>query len=387
MTNTLPALFEPITIRQRTLKNRVVISPMCQHSGSDGYVTDWHLVHYGKFVLGGAALVFTESTAVASDSRVGIDDLGIWSDSHVPGLKRLADFAHDNGGLMGVQIAHSGRKAFSHPLWQGGQAMRPAELNAAGVDWRRVGPSDIAASLEWSVPKALNAWEIAEIVEEHVAAARRADAAGMDALELHFGHGYLVASFLSPAANTRRDDYGGTLENRIRLAIEIARQVRSVWPPEKPLFARLSCVDGAEGGWSMDDTVALSRQLKTVGVDVIDCSSGGLSEETRRSNVPRGFGFQVPFAERVRAEVDVRTQAVGLITEPDQAEDIIAQGRADLIAIGRAALQDPYWPAAAWKQLTGQEEFTPWPQQHGSWLEKREPVLRKLMAEKPSGQV
>ena len=236
----LPSLLQPLTIRGRTLKNRIVISPMCQHAGRDGFATDWHLVHYGKFVLGGAALVLTESTAVAADSRVGIDDLGIWSDAHVPGLKRLADFAHENGALMGVQLAHSGRKAFSQPLWQGGRALSPADLDALGLDWRRVGPSALAASAEWSTPQALTAAQIAEIRDQHVAAARRADAAGMDVLELHFGHGYLVASFLSPLANLRDDAYGGSRDNRMRLAIEIARDIRAVWPSDKPLFARLS---------------------------------------------------------------------------------------------------------------------------------------------------
>lgn len=375
-------LFTPYRLRGRTLRNRVVISPMCQHAGADGYATDWHLVHYGKLVLGGAALVFTESTAIAAESRVGIDDLGIWSDDHIPGLKRLADFAHANGALMGVQIAHSGRKAFSQPLWHGGQALTPEEIEAEGIAWRRVGPSAIAAGPEWSVPQALTPVEVDEIVAQHVDAARRADAAAMDALELHFGHGYLVASFLSPVANKRQDAYGGSLENRMRLAVDIADAVRAVWPEDKPLFVRLSCVDGAEGGWTMDETVVLAARLKAVGVDVIDCSSGGLSEETRRSNVPRGFGFQVPFAERVRAEVGIATQAVGLITTPRQAEEIVAKGRADLVAIGRAALQAPYWPAAARRQLTGEAGYDLWPERHRVWLDKREPVLRRLTTER-----
>ncbi|MCB1397692.1 MAG: NADH:flavin oxidoreductase/NADH oxidase [Rhodobacter sp.] len=382
MTETpVPPLLSPLTLRGRTLKNRIVISPMCQHAGEDGFATDWHLVHYGKFVLGGAALVLTESTAVAADSRVGIADLGIWSDAHIPGLKRLADFAHANGALMGVQLAHSGRKAFSEPLWHGGRALRPADLDAQGIDWRRVAPSAIAASEEWSIPQALTIEQIDAIRRQHVAAARRADAAGMDVLELHFGHGYLVASFLSPKANLRDDAYGGARDNRMRLAIEIARDVRAVWPADKPLFVRLSCVDGAEGGWDLEDTVDLARRLKAEGVDVIDCSSGGLSEETRRSNVPRGFGFQVPFAERVRAQAGVPTQAVGIITTPEQANAIIAGGKADLVAIGREALRNPYWPAEAWRRLTGAEGFDAWHERHGAWLSKREPVLRQLRAE------
>jgi 2,4-dienoyl-CoA reductase-like NADH-dependent reductase (Old Yellow Enzyme family) len=375
-------LFTEFKVRDTAFKNRVVISPMCQHAAQDGYVNDWHLVHYGKFALGGAAMVITESTAVAEDSRVGVDDLGIWKDDHIPGLKRLADFTHANGALLAVQLAHSGRKAFSQPLWHGGQAMRPEEIDAYNIPWRRVGPSAIAASSEWTVPSPLTVEEIATIRQQHVDAAKRADAAGIDVVELHYGHGYLVASFLSPIANKREDAYGGSLENRMRIAVEIARDVRAVWPAEKALFVRLSCVDGADGGWTMDDTVVLSKCLKDVGVDVIDCSSGGLSEETRRSNVPRGFGFQVPFADRVRREVEIPTQAVGLITSAAQAEDIVARGQADLVAIGRAALQDPYWPAHAQRELEGSGSYTGWPKQHSAWLEKREPVLQRLLAEK-----
>lgn len=378
MAETSSQLFSQLTLRGRRFRNRVTISAMCQHAGEDGFVTDWHVVHYGKFALGGAALVMTESTAIASDSRVGVADLGIWSDAHIPGLRRLADFAHASGTLMGVQIAHSGRKAFSHPLWHGGEAMRPEEIDATGIEWRRVGPTDAPASSAWSAPNALSEAEIMEIIQQHVEAARRADAADMDVLELHYGHGYLVASFLSPISNDRSDDWGGSLDSRMRLAVETAAAVREAWPEDKPLFVRLSCVDGAEAGWSMDDTVALAARLKEVGVDVIDCSSGGLAEETKRSNVPRGFGFQVPFAERVRSEVGVPTQAVGLITSPEQAEAIIAEGRADLVAIGRAALENPYWPAMARRQLNGEESFALWPERHGAWLDKREPVLRQL---------
>lgn len=379
-TNDPPHLFRPLRLRGRSLRNRLVISPMCQHAArnGDGAVTDWHLVHYGKFALGGAALVLTESTAVAADSRVGVEDLGIWSDDHVPGLRRLADFAHAQGALMGVQLAHSGRKAFSEPLWHGGRALSPARLEASGLPWRRVGPSAIAAGPEWSVPEALSPARIAQIIDQHVAAARRADQADMDVLELHYGHGYLVASFLSPISNRREDAWGGTAQNRMRLALDLARAVRAAWPAEKPLFVRLSCVDGAEGGWDMADTLPLARQLKAAGVDVIDCSSGGLSEETRRSNVPRGFGYQVPFAAQIRAEAGVATQTVGLITTPAQAEAILAAGQADLVAIGRAALRNPYWPLEAWKALTGRDDFAPWPERHGAWLDKRAAVIRAL---------
>jgi 2,4-dienoyl-CoA reductase-like NADH-dependent reductase (Old Yellow Enzyme family) len=380
-----PTLFQPLTIRGRRFKNRLTISPMCQHACKDGFATDWHMVHYGKFVLGGASLVMTESTAISSDSRIGVADLGLWKDDHIAGMRRLADFAHNNGSLMGVQLAHMGCKAFSDPLWHGGRAMEPQRIHELGLTWRRVGPSAIAPSSEWSTPTPLSLSEIVNIRRQFVDAARRANEAELDVVELHFGHGYLVASFLSPITNKRTDEYGGSRENRMRLAIEIARDVREVWPEEKPLFVRLSCVDGAEGGWRLDDSVVLAAQLKAAGVDVIDCSSGGLSEEIRRSNVPRGIGFQVPFAETIRRESGVTTQAVGLIISAEQAESIIAKGHADLVAIGREALRNPYWPNDAWQNLTDAETFDTWPVRHAAWLDMREPVLRKLIAEEARG--
>lgn len=373
-----PALLQPLTLRGLTLKNRMVVSPMCQHSALDGAVQDWHIVHYGKFVLGGSALVLTESTAISSDSRVGIADLGIWSDDHVPGLKRLSDFAHANGAAFGIQLAHAGRKAFSEPLWEGGRALSTEALDASGLSWRRVGPSAIAASGEWSEPEALTREEIDAIREDFVTAARRADRAGADVVELHFGHGYLLASFLSPLSNQRTDEYGGPRENRMRFAIETAQSVRDVWPDDKPLFARLSCLDGAEGSWDMEDTVALAEALKGVGVDVIDCSSGGLTEETRRSNVPRGIGFQVPFAEEVRRCAGIKTQAVGIILTPEQANEIVALGQADLVALGREVLRTPYWPAEATRALNGPEDFSAWPLQHREWLARRHTALSRL---------
>ncbi|EHA17524.1 NADH:flavin oxidoreductase/NADH oxidase [Halomonas sp. HAL1] len=356
----------------------MTVSPMCQHSAVDGAVQDWHIVHYGKFALGGAGLVLTESTAVRSDSRVGVADLGIWSDDHVPGLKRLSDFAHANNTAFGLQLAHAGRKAFSEPLWEGGRALSIEALDASGLQWRRVGPSAIAASGEWSEPEMLTQSEIEEIREDFVAAAKRADQADVDVIELHFGHGYLLASFLSPLSNQRTDTYGGSLENRMRFAVETAQAVREVWPDDKPLFARLSCLDGAEGSWGMEDTVALALALKAVGVDVIDCSSGGLTEETRRSNVPRGIGFQVPFAEEVRRRAGIMTQAVGIILTPEQANEIVASGKADLVALGRELLRTPYWPAEATRVLSGPEDFSSWPLQHREWLDRRHKVLSRL---------
>jgi 2,4-dienoyl-CoA reductase-like NADH-dependent reductase (Old Yellow Enzyme family) len=377
-TSSGPALLAPFALRGRVLKNRMVISPMCQHSAVDGFVQDWHVVHYGKFALGGAALVLTESTAVTSDSRVGFADLGIWDDAHVPGLRRLTEFAHQNGALFGIQLAHAGRKAFSEPLWEGGRPLTVEALQESGLEWRRVGPSAIAASPEWSEPEALSVDEIHEIQDAFVQAARRADEANADVIELHCGHGYLLASFLSPHANSRTDAYGGSLENRMRMVVETARAVRAIWPEDKPLFARLSCVDGAEGGWDMEDTVVLSAALQAEGVDVIDCSSGGLTEATRRSNVPRGIGFQVPFAAEVRERIGIATQTVGIILTPEQANEIVASGKADLVALGREALRTPYWPAEAARALGQEEPFAAWPLQHRDWLARRQTALDRL---------
>jgi 2,4-dienoyl-CoA reductase-like NADH-dependent reductase (Old Yellow Enzyme family) len=373
-----PRLFKPLTIRGLTLKNRVVISPMCQHSAEHGLAGAWHLVHLGKFALGGAGLIFVESAAVEQSARIGVRDVGLWADEQVAPFRAIVDFVHQNGAAIGVQLAHAGRKAGSQALWEGGRALAMEQLRETGEPWRRVGPSSIAAGPEWSVPEALSLNEIAEIRQMFVDGAKRADRAGFDVLELHFGHGYLVASFLSRQSNLRTDGYGGPRTNRMRLGLEIAGDVRSVWPEEKPLFVRISAVDGTEDGWGLDDSVALAQELKTIGVDVIDCSSGGLSDETRNMNVPRGLGFQVPFSERIRREADVKTQAVGVILDGHQAEAILQEGKADLIAIGRQALYDPYWPHHAAHALGYDSAFENWPIQHGPWLAKRAPLMEKL---------
>lgn len=380
-----PLLFRPLALRGLTLKNRVVISPMCQHAARDGCATDWHLVHLGKFALGGAGLILTESTAVSPHGRIGVDDLGLWSDAQVAPLRRVVEFVHGQGAAIGVQLAHAGRKAGSRPLWEGGTALSADELrqDPAGP-WRRLGPSAVAAGPEWTAPEALDEDGIAEIVERFAASARRAARAGFDAVELHFGHGYLVASFLSPLSNHRRDGYGGDRAGRMRLALEIAARVRAEWPGDRPLFCRLSAVDGAEGGWGLEDSVVLARELAARGVDVIDVSSGGLTEETRRVAVPRGLGFQVGFAEAIRRGAGVVTQAVGMIVDGPQAEEVLRSGAADLVAVGREALNDPYWPHRAAEALGPAPTYEAWPVRHGAWLAKRErhmgPVLRERRA-------
>jgi len=378
----LPQLFQPLTIRSLTLKNRVVISPMMQHAAPDSRATPWHLVHLGKFALGGAGLIFVESTAVAPAGRIGKADLGLWSDAHIEPLKSVVDFIHDNGAAAGMQLGHAGRKAGSHPLWEGGAALSLAEMAQVDPLWQRFGPSAIAAGPGWTTPQAMDVGLIDQVVHDFCAAARRAQRAGFDSLELHFGHGYLVASFLSPKSNHRDDEYGGDRSGRMKLALRIAAEVRGSWPAEKPLFCRISAVDGSIDGWSLDDSIVLARELKAVGVDVIDCSSGGLTEETRALPVPRGLGFQVPFSHRIRAEADVLTQAVGMIVEATQAEEILQAGQADLIALGREALFDPYWALHAREELAPDPRFKDWPLRHGIWLDKRLPALRRALVER-----
>ena len=381
---TLPLLFQPLRLRELTLPNRVVISPMCQHAAERGHATPWHLVHLGKFALGGAGLILTESTAVDPRGRIGTADLGLWNDSQIAPLKAVTDFVHANGGAIGVQLAHAGRKAGSEPLWEGGAAIAPQRMAADEEPWQRVGPSALAAGPGWSAPMALDAQGIESVVQHFVDATVRADKAGFDVVELHYGHGYLIASFLSPNANHRSDEYGGSLDNRMRLALDIARRVRAVWPAGKPLFCRLSAVDGTLDGWSLDDSVVLARALKQCGVDVIDCSSGGLTEETRALPVPRGLGFQVPFSERIRRDAQVVTQAVGMIVDAAQAEAVLAEGRADLVALGREALFDPYWAHHAAATLGVDPDYQRWPVRHGVWLAKRAPGLARARAEAPS---
>lgn len=374
-------LFQPIRLRDLELKNRVVISPMCQHAAEAGHATSWHLVHLGKFALGGAGLILTESTAVDPRGRIGTADLGLWNDSHIEPLKKVVDFVHDNGAAIGVQLAHAGRKSGSQPLWEGGAALSASRLAADAEPWERLGPGTLPAGPGWSAPTPLNEDGIAQVIQNFVDATVRADKAGFDVVELHFGHGYLVASFLSPNANDRTDEWGGDLAGRMRLALQIARAVRAVWPAGKPLFCRLSAVDGSVDGWSLEDSIVLSRELASCGVDVIDCSSGGLTEETRALPVPRGLGFQVPFAERIRREAKIKTQAVGMIVDAHQAETILAEGKADLIALGREALFDPYWAHHAALSLGADPAYAHWPVRHGVWLAKRAPGLARARAQ------
>ena len=372
------ALFQPLRVRSLELKNRIVIAPMMQHAAPGGFANHWHLVHLGKFAMGGAGLILTESTAVSPVGRIGQDDVGLWDDAHIAPWKTVVDFVHQCGTAIGVQLGHAGRKAGSKALWDGGRALTAQEMTEADPKWSRVGPSAISAGPGWSTPHALTLEEIEQVIQEFVAAAQRADQAGFDVVELHFGHGYLVTSFLSPISNQRTDAYGGDREGRMKLAIEIAQRVRQVWPDGKPLWCRLSIVDGAVGGWSVEDSVALVKHLQLAGVDVMDCSSGGLTEQTNALPVPRGLGFQVPFARRIKVDTGILTQAVGMVIDAHQAEEILETGSAELIAIGREALFDPYWPLHAQWILERDASFKDWHLRHGVWLEKRQNFLDSL---------
>jgi 2,4-dienoyl-CoA reductase-like NADH-dependent reductase (Old Yellow Enzyme family) len=373
-------LFTPFSLRSLTLRNRVVISPMCQNAAEpDGSLGDWHFVHLGQFALGGAGLIFVESTAVAQYARINEFDVGLWNDSQIAPLARVARFVRSRGAALGVQLAHAGRKAGAFALCDGGEPL-PDHLLAPPdrPSFVRVGPSAVPAGEEWTVPREMTVDDIAAVRSDFVVATQRANAAGVDVIELHFAHGYLVASFLSAQSNFRKDSYGGDREGRMRLALEIASDVRDAWPADKPLFCRLSVIDGAEGGWTEEDSAVLARLLGERGVDVIDCSSGGLTEATRSTTAPRGLGFQVPYAARIRREAGIATQAVGMIVDPTQANEIIAREEADLVALAREALYDPFWANHAAHVLGADPDFTGWDAHNGAYLQKRKPQMDAL---------
>lgn len=336
-------LFSSFQLRSVVFPNRIGVSPMCEYSSEDGFANDWHLVHLGARAQGGAGLVMIEASAVAPEGRISIGDLGIWKDEHVEKLAQIARFIHSQGARAGIQLAHAGRKASMTVPFGGERLLTPEEGR-----WQTVAPSAIAFSESYSVPKALDEAEIAGVVSAFADAAKRADAAGFDFVEIHGAHGYLLHEFLSPLSNQRTDQYGGSFENRARLPLEVTDSVRAAWPEHLPLLIRISATDWAEGGWTPDESVELARKLSAHGVDLVDVSSGGLVPHAK---IPAGPGFQVPFAERVRKEAGVPTAAVGLITEPQQANEIIAKGQADIVLLAREMLRDPYWPLHAAESL------------------------------------
>jgi 2,4-dienoyl-CoA reductase-like NADH-dependent reductase (Old Yellow Enzyme family) len=349
----LPHLFSPLTIRGVTLRNRIGVSPMCQYSSTDGFATDWHLVHLGSRAAGGAGLVLTEASAVDPRGRISPSDLGIWEDQHVPGLQRVAAFIGAQGAVPGIQLAHAGRKASTAPPWEGGRAVPPEHGG-----WQPAAPGAEAFDAQSPVPEALDRDGILGVVAAFRRAAARARAAGFQVIEIHAAHGYLIHEFLSPITNHRTDEYGGPYDNRTRLLKQICKAVREVWPADLPLFVRVSSSDWADGGWRAEDTVALAHHLSGAGVDLVDCSSGGIAPGIA---IPSGPGYQVPFSQRIKDTTPMLTAAVGLITSPAQADQIIRTEQADLVLLAREMLRDPYWPLHAARAL-GHD--VPWPNQY-----------------------
>jgi len=332
-------LFEPLSLRGVTLRNRIVVSPMCEYSSEGGFANDWHLVHLGSRAVGGASLVLTEAAAVSAEGRITAGDLGIYRDEHVAKLAQIVAFIHAQGAVAGIQLAHAGRKASCAVPWHGG-----ARVGHDAGGWTPVAPSAVPFSEHDAPPHALTLHEIGDVIGDFVAATQRALEAGFRVIELHAAHGYLMHQFLSPLVNFRTDAYGGSFENRTRLIREVARAVRDVLPAELPLFVRISATDWADGGWNVDESVRLAADLAALGVDLIDASSGGA---VAHQQIAIGPGYQVPFAERIRGEARIATGAVGLITEPQQADDVVRGGSADLVLLARELLRDPYWPLRA----------------------------------------
>lgn len=372
-------LFQPLRIRELTLPNRLVVSPMCTYSAVDGMADDWHLVHLGKFALGGAGTVFVEATSVQEGGGLSRGDLGIWKDEQIAPLRRIADFCRHAGSVPAIQLGHAGRKASSQRPWIGNGPLTAADCAYGDDPWPTVSAGRKPVTDAWPVPEELSIAQMDEMRDSWRAAAHRSLAAGFDIVEVHMAHGYLLHQFLSDVTNSRTDIYGGSLENRMRYPLEIAGLVREIWPQHLPVFVRISVLDE---GWSLDDSVTLARELKAIGIDVVDCSSGGLGRSPQAARVSRGYGFQVPFAEAVKTGADVPVMAVGLILDAELANSIVEDQRADLVAVGRGLLVDPNWPLRARQELNkGRPLYEGWPKQYGVWLEQRERILDKIRSQ------
>jgi 2,4-dienoyl-CoA reductase-like NADH-dependent reductase (Old Yellow Enzyme family) len=367
-----------LTLGSISVPNRMVVSPMQQYmAGGDGHARDWHFVHLAKLAVGGFGLVFTEALAVEPEGRLTHRDLGAWDDAHVSSLARLAEGVEAAGAVPGAQLNHAGRKASVAPPFHGFEPLGERDACERGEPpWPTISASALAANPGWPTPAAIDRDGIARVLDRFAAGARRCREAGFQALNVHGAHGYLIHSFLSPLANVREDEYGGDLGNRMRFALEVADAVRSEWPAGNPLFYRLSCVDDVEGGWTLDESVTLARALAERGVDVVDCSSGGLGRRTTPAIIPREPGYQVPYAERIRREAGTPTMAVGLVMDPRHANEIVAAGQADLVAIGREALNNPNWGLHAAVALDGDDAYeSRWPPTYGWWLVRRAKAL------------
>ena len=381
MSSDKPPLLTPFSMRAVSLRNRVVISPLQEYAAMpDGLASDFHLVHLGRFAQGGAGLVFTEALAITKAGRLTLSDLGIWDDAQIEPLARIAGFLQSQGAAAGAQLVHAGRKASVQRPWHGYEPLGPIDVTERNEHaWPTIGPSPLAPMPGWPIPVEMSLDDCRRAIDAFAMGARRVRRAGFDVLNIHGAHGYLIHSFLSPISNQRQDEYGGDLEGRMRFALEVAEAVRSEWPADRPIFYRLSCIDDMDGGWTLEDTLVLSRLLQARGMDVIDASSRGLGRRGTPVIFSRAPGFQVPYAESIRKHTGMPTCAVGLIMDFEQANDIIAQGQADVVAIGREALRNPNWAAQAAVALVGEEAYeTHWQPRWGWWLVRRAASLGKL---------
>lgn len=377
-----PLLFQPLRLRKLTLKNRIMISPMGMFAAQDGHATAFHLAHYGQYAIGGAGMVMVEATAVERRGRIGHGDMGLWDDAQIAPLKQVADLLRELGSVPAIQLAHSGHKGSSQSPWDGYGPLTEADAARGEPPWGCVAPSAIPYAPGHPLPHALSLEEIGIVLDAWEAAALRARAAGFEVIEIHGAHGYLIHEFLSPLTNFRQDAYGGDIEGRMRFALEVAQRVRRAWPEDRPVLFRASVIDGATQGWNLEDSAQLTRRLQALGIDMLDCSSGGTSGLDRSQALPREPGFQVFLSKGIKARTGALTAAVGLITDARQAEEILQKGEADLIAIARVALYDPYWPLHAALTLGADPGFGLWPPRYGWWLER----WARTVAKHPPGE-
>ena len=375
----MSALFSPYTLRDVSFKNRIAVSPMSQYRARNGFSNDWHLVHLGRFAMGGAGLVFAEATAVEDIGRRTHGDLGIWSDAQIDGLKPITDFIAREGSVPGIQLAHAGRKASERRPWHGETPTDDEDIALRNeAPWNSIAPSPEPFAEGWPEPAEMSTADIERVIAAFGDAARRSLAAGFKVIEVYAAHGFLVHQFLSPKANHRSDAWGGSGENRRRFAVEIARAIRENWPDSYPLIFRLSSTDWLDGGIEIEDTIETAKALKAAGVDMIDCSTGGISGKERPRRMVIEQGFQAPFADQVRQSAEIATMAVGFLWDAQKCAELIEDGKADMVALARELLANPNWPLDAAKQLGGNDDYGLWPIESGWWLNKRERLLTKL---------